>query len=247
MSRHGRDYILAVVILLAIWEVGALWAGPNVLADPLTVMRKLYGEAHLVSFWRHVGASVFRIFAALCIAFVTAVPVGLALGSNPAADRAMKPLIYLTYPVPKIVFMPLILLVFGLGDAGKIAMLSIILFFQLLIATRDAAHSVNKAAKHSLFSLGGTKRHLFLHVIWPASLPAIFTALRVATGTVVAVLFFVESIAAQHGIGFYILEAWGRGDIPQVFVGILVLALIGVVLYEIFDILERVFCKWNRL
>jgi NitT/TauT family transport system permease protein len=149
--------------------------------------------------------------------------------------------------VPKIVFLPLVLLAFGLGNSGKIVMLSIILFFQLLITTRDAARGVTRSARYSLYSLGGTRRHLFVHVIWPSCLPAVFTALRIATGTVVAVLFFVESIGTRYGMGFYILDAWGRADIPQIFVGIVVLAVMGVVLYETFDILERVFCRWNQL
>jgi NitT/TauT family transport system permease protein len=71
--------------------------------------------------------------------------------------------------------------------------------------------------------------------------------LRIATGTVVAVLFFVESLGTRYGMGFYILDAWGRADIPQIFVGILVLAVMGVILYETFDILEKVYCRWSQL
>jgi NitT/TauT family transport system permease protein len=96
-------------------------------------------------------------------------------------------------------------------------------------------------------SLGGNRLDLFIHVIWPATLPAIFTALRIATGTVVAVLFFVESLGTRFGMGFYILDAWGRADIPQIFVGILVLAVMGVILYETFDILEKIYCRWSQL
>jgi NitT/TauT family transport system permease protein len=195
----------------------------------------------------HLGTSSLRIFAALFVSFVTAVPLGLFLGLSPRADRVARPLIYLTYPVPKIVLLPLVLLFFGLGDMGKIVMLSLILFYQLLITTRDAARSVSRAARYSLYSLGGTRRHLFVHVIWPSCLPAIFTALRIATGTVVAVLFFVESIGTRYGMGFYILDAWSRADVPQIFVGIVVLALLGVILYETFDVLEKVFCRWNQL
>ncbi len=96
-------------------------------------------------------------------------------------------------------------------------------------------------------SLGGNRLDLFIHVIWPATLPAIFTALRIATGTVVAVLFFVESLGTRFGMGFYILDAWGRADTPQIFVGILVLAEMGVILYETFDILEKIYCRWSQL
>jgi NitT/TauT family transport system permease protein len=245
--RSGRDYFVAVIFLLALWQVSAWWAGESVITGPVEVIGTLVDQVHSERFRLHVAASSLRVLAALSLAFVTAVPLGLFLGATPGLDRFARPLIYLTYPVPKIVFLPIVLLVFGLGDAGKIAMLSTILFFQLLITTRDAAGSVTREAKYSLYSLGGTKRHLFVHVIWPSSLPAVFTALRIATGTVVAVLFFVESIGTRYGLGFYILDAWGRADIPEIFVGIVCLALMGVILYETFDLLERIFCRWSQV
>jgi len=244
-SRWG--YIWGVLVLLMLWQAGAWWAGESILAGPFEVLRKLITESRTERFWHHVGMSTLRVIAAMSASFVTAVPLGLFLGSSPRADRLARPLIYLTYPVPKIVLLPLVLLLFGLGEAGKIVMLSVILFFQLLITTRDAARGVSRSARYSLYSLGGRRRHLFVHVIWPSSLPSVFTALRIATGTVVAVLFFAESIGTRYGMGFYILDAWGRADIPQIFVGIVVLALLGVILYETFDLLERVFCRWNQL
>lgn len=247
MMSERSGYVWSILIILAIWQISAWRVGDAVLAGPVEVMQKLVSEAGTLKFWMHIGSSWMRILAALVISFVAAVPLGLFLGSNPRADRLARPLIYLTYPVPKIVFLPIILLIFGLGDSGKIVMLSIILFFQLLITSRDAARSVSRSARYSLYSLGGTKRHLFRHVIWPSSLPAVFTALRIATGTVVAVLFFIESIGTRYGMGFYILDAWGRADVPQIFVGITVLAVLGVILYEAFDIMEKVFCKWNQL
>lgn len=245
--KSNLGYLWGVLVLLGLWQIGAWWAHESVFVGPATVFGKLVQESKTRLFWEHVGASSLRILAALMLSFIAAVPLGLFLGLSPKADRLARPLIYLTYPVPKIVLLPLVLLIFGLGDIGKIAMLSLILFFQLLITTRDAARGVSRSARYSLYSLGGTKRHLFIHVIWPSCLPAVFTALRIATGTVVAVLFFVESIGTRYGMGFYILDAWGRADIPQIFVGMVVLAVMGVVLYETFDILERVFCRWHQL
>lgn len=246
MNRPG-DYLWGVLVLLGLWQLGAWIGGENAISSPWVTFRTLFYEAGATRFWGHIGASSFRIIAALIISFIAGVPLGLYLGSNNRADRIAKPLIYLTYPVPKIVFLPLALLIFGLGDLSKIMMLSLILFFQLLITTRDAARNVSRSAKHALRSLGGNRLDLFAHVIWPATLPAVFTALRIATGTVVAVLFFVESLGTRYGMGFYILDAWGRADIPQIYVGIVVLALMGVILYETFDILEKVYCRWSRL
>lgn len=246
MNSTG-GYLWGAVVLLFLWQLAAWLAGDMVLATPGEVLRKLILEAQTEKFWIHVGTSSFRILAALVISFVAAVPLGLLLGSSRRADKVARPIIYLTYPVPKIVLLPLVLLIFGLGDMGKIAILSIILFYQLLITTRDAARAVSRSARHSLYSLGGNRLHLFFHVIWPSCLPAIFTALRIATGTVVAVLFFVESIGTRYGMGFFILDAWGRADIPAVYVGMVVLAILGVILYETFDLLEKTFCRWNQI
>jgi NitT/TauT family transport system permease protein len=245
--RTRAPYILGVLILLLLWQGIAWRAGDAILTGPVATAQKLVSEAQTPLYWKHVQASGVRVIAALSLSFVTAVPLGLTLGLSARADRIAKPLIYLTYPVPKIVLLPLVLLLFGIGDTGKIVMLWIILFFQLLITARDAARGVSRDARYSLYSLGGTRRHLLLHVVWPSCLPAIFTALRVATATVVAVLFFVESIGTRFGMGFYILDAWGRADIPQIYVGMTTLALMGVALYETFDLLERRFCRWSRL
>ncbi len=245
MTRTGA-YTAALASVVIVWQILAMLAGPAVVAPPAAVVALLVRELGTALYWQHVTASTLRILAALGIAFVTAVPLGLALGSSRRLDRWSRPLIYLSYPVPKIVLLPLVFLVFGIGDGGKIAMLALILFFQLLVSTRDAAVAVSREHKYALYSLGGGRRHLFMHVIWPACLPAVFTSLRIATGTVVAVLFFVESLGTRRGLGYYIIDAWGRAATAQIFVGILTLAALGVVLYEICDGLERTFCRWQR-
>jgi len=108
-----------------------------------------------------------------------------------------------------------------------------IIFFQLLITTRDSARKISKEVIYSLQSLGGNRWHFYRHVVWPISLPGIFTSLRIGTGTAVAVLFFVESIATRKGLGFYIIDAWGRADYSTMFVGIIALSCIGIILYEV--------------
>jgi ABC-type nitrate/sulfonate/bicarbonate transport system permease component len=254
MRRRWVQYLLAAGVLLLGWQASAViaeWFAPGgasaVIPPPGHVLGLLVVEMATPQFWQHVGVSSYRVAMALVISFVLAVPLGLFLGSTPKLDRITQPLVYLSYPVPKIVLLPVVFLIFGLGNAGKIAMLVLILFFQLFITTRDAARELDREFKYSLLSLGGTKRHLFVHVIWPSSLPAIFTALRIATGTVIAVLFFVESVGTRYGLGFYILDAWGRADITEMFVGILAMSAMGVILYELFEGLEKWLCGWKQM
>ncbi len=245
-KRQLTAYGITIILIYALWYVLSLVLGSELLPDPFVVFREGLKEIGSHTFWEHVGSSGVRIVAGLAIAFATAVPLGLFLGSNPRLDRLFAPLIYLGYPIPKIVLMPIIFVLFGLGDTSKIVLITMIIFFQLLITTRDAARSIDTEVVYSLKSLGGSRFDFYRHVVWPVSLPGIFTSLRIVTGTSVAVLFFVESIGTSKGLGFYIIDSWGRADYATMFVGIISLSVIGIVLYEAFDVLERKFCKWKN-
>jgi NitT/TauT family transport system permease protein len=239
-------YAVTIFLIYALWYVLSLVLGSNILPDPFLVFLRGFKEIAKAPFWIHVEASLLRMMAGLFFAFILAVPAGLILGSNPKLDRLFAPLIYLGYPVPKIVLMPIIFVLFGIGDVGKIVLLAMIIFFQLLITTRDSARKISNEIVYSLKSLGATRLDLYVHVVWPVSLPGIITSLRIGTGTAVAVLFFVESIATNKGLGFYIIDSWGRADYATMFVGIISLSIIGIILYEFFDLLERKLCKWKN-
>ena len=243
--RQILSYGVTIVIIYVAWYLLSLIVGSTILPDPISVFTQGLREIGVYSFWTHVAASTFRIISALLLAFITATPLGLLLGSNERLDRLFSPFIYLGYPIPKIVLMPIIFVLFGLGDTAKIVLITMIVFFQLLITTRDAARKIDKEVVYSLQSLGGSRWDFYRHVVWPVSLPGIFTSLRIVTGTSIAVLFFVESIGTNMGLGYYIIDAWGRADYTNMFVGIIAFSIIGIVLYETFDLLERRLCKWK--
>ncbi len=120
------------------------------------------------------------------------------------------------------------------------------MFFQILVTSRDAARAIPPASVLSVRSLGAGRMQVFRHVVVPAALPEIFTALRIGTGTAIAVLFLAESVAGTSGLGYYIVDAWGRIDYNAMFAGILAMAILGVVLYEVLDALESRLCRWTR-
>jgi NitT/TauT family transport system permease protein len=240
-------YTATIVFLLFVWQAASLFLGETLLPGPCPTIQRMIQEAGEGLFWAHVGTSAFRVVCGLVLAFLTAVPLGLALGSSPRLDRWFSPLVYLSYPVPKVVFLPIVLLLFGLGNTGKVVLLTLILFFQLLITTRDSARQIDPEIIYSFRSLSDSRWHYFRHVVWPVSLPGIFTSLRVGTGISVAVLFFLESIGTRFGLGFFIIDSWGRADYTGMFVGIVALSGIGIVLYEWFDLLERRLCSWKNL
>jgi NitT/TauT family transport system permease protein len=240
-------YAATILFIYFAWYALSLMLGSNILPDPFRVFTRGFEEIITTAFWVHVEASLLRLLAALFSAFILAVPAGLILGSNERLDRLFAPLIYLGYPIPKVVLMPVVFFLFGLGDLGKIVLITMIIFFQLLITTRDSARKIDREITYSLRSLGGSRLDFFFHVVWPVSLPGIFTSLRIGVGTAVAVLFLVESIATSEGLGFYIIDSWGRAEYATMFVGIIALSIIGIIMYEIFELLERKFCKWKSL
>lgn len=238
--------VLTTMALVALWQGLALVLGPTILPGPAVVFARAGEELATLRFWEHVWASTRRLAISLTASFLTGVPVGLLVGTSRRLDRFFSPIIFMSYPIPKIVFLPVILVLFGLGDLSKVVLISLITFFQLLITCRDSARQISREAVYSLRSLGGSRWHLFRHVIWPVSLPGIFTALRIGSGTGVAVLFFAESIATTRGLGLYIIDLWGRADYPGMYVGIMALSALGMVLYEVFELLERFYCPWRR-
>ncbi|MDI6763362.1 MAG: ABC transporter permease subunit [Thermodesulfobacteriota bacterium] len=238
----GRT-LMAVAVVFGIWYVLAFLFKTPILPYPHTVFSTLPLSMER-GLGNHFGVSGYRILLSLSWALITAVPLGLYLGRRKRIDELVSPMIYLIYPIPKIVFLPLILLLFGLGDLSKIFIIFIIVFFQILVTTRDASKGIDEEQILSVLSLGARPKQIFLHTIFPTCLPKILTSLRVSIGTSIAVLFFVESFATENGLGFFILDAWSTLDYLSMYTGIMGMGILGVVLYEGVDRIERRYCRW---
>lgn len=210
---------------------------------PLAVWRALFNPDNQILI--HSLASVRRIAISLALALAVGVPIGLALGRNRRLDALVAPFLYLTYPVPKIVFLPVVLVLFGLGDASRIFLIFLTVTYQILVTTRDAARALPATAFYSITSLGASKWDAYRHVLFPYTLPKVFTALRISVGTAIAVLFFAESFATNSGLGYLIMDAWGRMAYDVMFASILVMSLMGLVLYFLIQAAESRFCRWS--
>jgi putative 4-hydroxybenzoate polyprenyltransferase len=233
--------------MIAAWKVLA-WGLGSVMLPPPEAALTAFGQAVKTrAFWGHFLASAYRVTAAMAVAWLVAFPAGILLGYHRFSDRYLSPFVFLTYPIPKIVLLPVFLVVFGLGDFAKVFMIALIIGYQILVATRDGVRTLDGKYIDAFRSLGGNAAQTLRHVLIPAALPHGFTALRIGTGTGIAVLFFVESFATQRGLGYFIMDAWGRFDYQQMFVGIIGMSLLGVLLYEAFNYCERVLCTWKYL
>jgi NitT/TauT family transport system permease protein len=240
-----RATLLALLLILGLWEVGALAVHSAILPDPWSVTMAFVGELPRGLAW-HTLISAWRVLASIILAVALAAPLGLALGQMKRLDHLAAPLIYLTYPIPKIVLLPIVLLFLGLGDLSKIFIITLILFYQVLVVVRDAAGGIRPELVLSVRSLGARRRQLYRYVYLPATLPAILTALRVSTGTAIAVLFFAESFATREGLGYYIIDTWASLSYARMYAGVLAMSLLGLALYSGLDRLESRLCRWVK-
>jgi NitT/TauT family transport system permease protein len=240
-----RDLLFAILAILVVWQLASWLVDKPILPPPLEVFQAFIVEIQneLID---HFLISLWRVIASTALAIVLAAPAGLILGQSQRMNSIFSPLIYLLYPIPKVVFVPIVLLFLGLGDFPKIVIIFLILFFQILVLVRDQAASLRPELIQSVRSLGAGRRALFLFVYLPASLPAILTALRQSVGTAVAVLYIAELFATQKGLGYYIyLNGSTLFNYPAMYAGILAMSLLGLGLYFSVDWMEKRLCPWQ--
>jgi NitT/TauT family transport system permease protein len=239
-----RDLMLGIVSLAGAWALLAWLVRSPVLPGPVEVLRTFIREVPR-GLGRHFLVSGWRVIASVVLSMAIAVPAGLLLGQSPRLSRIFAPIIYILYPIPKIVFLPIILLFLGIGNASKVFIIFLILFFQVLVVVSDQARALRPELIYSVRSLGAGRRALFRFVYLPATIPAALTALRISVGTAIAVLFFAESFATTSGLGYYIIvESWGRLAYPEMYAGVLAMSILGLLLYFIVDLMERRLAPW---
>lgn len=243
-SYQELGYLGAALFIYALWKIAAVQLNTPMLPAPEEAFKATI-QLLQDDLGRHFWVSTYRVVLSIVISFAIAVPLGLVMGFEPFIDRFLAPLVYLTYPIPKIVFLPLILLFLGLGDESKIFLITFIILFQILVTTRDAVRKVPAETISSLRSLGATHLQIYRYVLFPACLPDVLTALRLSMGTAVAVLFFAESFATTEGLGYFIMDAWSRSAPDEMFAGIIAMGFLGVIMFLIIDTADHYFSRWQ--
>jgi NitT/TauT family transport system permease protein len=241
-----RELLWAILGLLMIWQIFAMLLNQPILPAPIEVAQAFFEELFNGDLTGHLLASLWRVAASTALAILLAAPAGLLLGQSKRLNGLFTPVIYILYPIPKVVLVPIVLLFLGIGDFPKIVIIFLILFFQILVLVRDQAAAIRPELIQSVRSLGAGRRALFRFVYLPASLPAILTALRQSIGTAVAVLYVAELFATQRGLGYYIyLNGSTLFNYPAMYAGIVALSLMGLGLYFGVDWLEHRLCSWQ--
>jgi len=242
---------VTVVALVALWWLAShlRWLPPLFLPTPEVVFERLYesaaGELTDAPLAEHFGWSMFRVFTAFIAACVTAIPIGVAMGVSRVLRGIFDPPIEFYRPLPPLAYLPLIVIWFGIDELSKILLIYLACFAPLAMSARAGVRSVSQEQIHAAYSMGATKWQVIWHVVVPAAMPEILTAMRIAIGFGWTTLVAAEMVAANKGLGQMVLNASNFLRTDIVIMGIIV---IGVVAY-LFDLLmryvERVVVPWK--
>lgn len=196
--------------------------------------------------WQHLSASMYRLLLGIPIALLIGLSLALAIFRYRRLGRILSSFTYLAYPIPKIALLPIVLLIAGLGDVGKVSMIVLILLFQVIVNVRDSLFSIPKEHFVIASSLGASPAKVARHILLPSILPALFSSLRVAIGVSISVLFVTETYGTERGMGYFIIDAWMRFNYLDMYGGIVLLSLAGFILFILTDLLEILCCPWKE-
>ena len=243
--------VATVALLIALWFIvtNAGWIKPLFLPKPQTVAQQFYdylvGDVNDKPLWQHFMASILRVSAAFWAAFLTAVPIGVAMGMSRVARGIFDPPIEFYRPLPPLAYLPLIIIWFGIDELPKVLLIFLACFAPLALAARSGMKSASPEQIHAAYSMGASYWQVIRHVILPSALPEILVGMRIAIGFGWTTLVAAEMVAANVGLGQMVLNASNFLRTDIVIMGIVV---IGVVAY-LFDLfmrwVERVLVPWK--
>lgn len=238
---------VAIVAFLALWE-----AAPRLgLTDPVflppfsVVLQALAGQVASGELAQHLGASLTRAGAGFAIALGIAIPLGVAIGWYRQAAELLNPILELFRNTAALALLPVFILILGIGETSKIAIVAFACTFPVLLTTIAGVRTVDPLLVKSARSLGLSNVRLFWHVVLPSAVPTIFTGIRMAGAASILVLVAAEMVGARAGLGYLITYTQFNFQIPQMYAGILVIALTGVTINGLLLGLERRFSRWR--
>ena len=249
--RRRLDTSLAVatpVVLLALWQLAAdaNWIDPAIFTPPSGIATAAGTLASSGVLFADLGDTVARLLAGYVIGAASGTVVGLVLGLTRPLRAALGPLFTALYAVPQIALLPLLLVIFGVGETAKVLTVVAVTFFVLQINASSAVRALDPRLLEAGAAYQATGLKLIRHVVLPACMPAIFTGLRVSIALGLVVITATEFVASNSGLGFLVWNSWQLFEPDQMYVGLITIALVGVALTALLSLLQYAALPWLR-
>ena len=194
----------------------------------------------------HLWVTLYRIFAGFLLGAIPGIVLGVIMGMNRTIRVALDPVISAVYVLPKIAILPLVMLVFGIGETSKIMIVGISSFFLVLINTAAGVKDIEPIFFEAGRNYGANRRQMFFHVIIPGALPIIFAGLRLSLGTALIVIIAAEFVAAKYGLGYLIWYSWQTLLTENMFAGLVVIMILGALFTSGLQAIEKWLMPWER-
>ncbi len=241
MSTSGRVLIRLLILALCLlaWQYGA---GPKVqfwTSTPAAIAKTLFGWIVDGSLWIHLSATLTAMVIGYAIGCATGIVCGLLLGFFPHASRLLNPYITAFYALPKIALAPLLVILLGIGIESKVALVATTVFFLLLNSTLDGMRDVDGDIIQLFKLMGANGREIAYKVVLPATLPWIFTGMRISVRYAFTATLLAELIAANRGLGYLIVQSSGNFDSTGAYAAIVVVVIFSVSITELLSQIEH--------
>ncbi len=252
VTMRTRERILGIaspIVLLVVWELAArlnfidtrFFPAPS---SVIAVMIEMLRSGELVT---NTLVSLRRLALGTLIGGVPALILGIAMGLNRWVRAIFDPLVSATYPIPKSAILPLALLIFGLGEASKIFMVAIGVFFPVVINATTGVLEINRIYLDVGRNYKANRWNTFWTIALPGALPVIMTGFKLGIGIGLILIAIAEMIGAKSGLGYMIWTAWETFSVEQMYVGLFMIAIIGFVLTVLLNEIERMIIPWKTV
>lgn len=248
--RRNRRTVVGggtLLLFLAAWQVVAVsgWVKPIFLSSPVAVVHAFVHEATSGILARDLAVSGWEFLIGFGLAIVVGVLVGVVIGWFPLVDEALDPLISAFYATPRVALVPLIIIWFGIGLASKVVLIFSVAVFPIIVNTAAGFRGVDAHLVEVSQSFGARQAQIFVNVGLPSAVPFILTGLRLGVGMALIGIAVGEAFGATAGVGYRIFIAGSVFRTDQMFVGLIILAVAGMIFSEVVRKIERRFDVWR--
>lgn len=243
-KKNQQRVWIGMVLIVVVWQTLHLLIDERLIPSPIDTVKVLIQLILSGELLLHSAFSLYRLCIAIISSLLLGVVTGIVIGMNKMLDEIFSPILYILFPVPKAALLPIIFVLFGLGDASKIILIGLILYFQIVLSVYDAVKNIGQEILLSAKTLRLSRSQLYAHIILPAILPNVLSALRTSVGIGIAVLFFAETYATKAGLGYFIMNHWSLLNYDAMYAGILTLGGIGYGIFSLIDWIRVKFIKW---
>jgi NitT/TauT family transport system permease protein len=250
LNRRSRERIisfLSPIALLLLWEILARVGivDTRFFPAPSQILSTLVGMLKSGQLQDDTLISMTRLAVGFLVGGIPALIIGVIMGLNSTLRAMIDPLIAATYPIPKSSILPLALLVLGLGEASKIFMVAIGVFYPIAMNAMAGVREINKVYLDVGHNFKASRWDVFRTIALPGAMPMIMTGVKLGVGMGLVLIAIAEMVGAKSGLGYLIWNAWETFAVDQMYVGLFVIALIGFALTLILNELEKVLVPWK--